>query len=65
MVKVINHPYTVRIEGRWRRFATLAGPTFSISDTDVKNILEYAEIAVTDGNFRILNIEGHSIAVVF
>ena len=42
-----------------------SGPTFSISDTDVKNILEYAEIAVTDGNSRILNIEGHSIAVVF
>ena len=25
-----------------------------------KNILEYAEIAVTDDNSRILNIEGHS-----
>ena len=25
-----------------------------------KNILEYAEIVVTDGNSRILNIEGHS-----
>ena len=26
-----------------------------------KNILEYADIVVTDGNSRILNIEGHSI----
>ena len=25
-----------------------------------KNILEYAEIMVTDGNSRILNIESHS-----
>ena len=25
-----------------------------------KNILEYAEIAVTDGNSKIINMEGHS-----
>ena len=28
-----------------------------------KNILEYAKIVVTDGNSRILNLEGHSTKV--
>ena len=27
---------------------------------NMKNILEYSEIVVTDGNSRIINIEGHS-----